>query len=155
MKTSKSALESFELKFSKKLKNCIFDHFWALHPIFHTHMPFSHIGNFGQPHALLIFKNGQIERIEIFFSEIKNMDHKLSNDVSNVFIRHLVQILSHFEIFSKHVILTRKRGGGLKKNVTILRNFWNLPKGFTQKLPNLVRPPLQNLKILTKGGGPD
>ena len=49
------------------------------------------------------------------FSEIKNMDHKLSNDVSNVFIRHVVQILSRFEIFSKHVILTRKRGGVLKK----------------------------------------
>ena len=96
--------------FPKNKKNCIFDHFWALHPIFHTHMPFSDIGNFGQPHALLIFKNGQIERIEKN-SDIKNMDHKLSNDVSNVFIQHLVQILSHFEIFSKHVILTRKRGG--------------------------------------------
>ena len=65
-------------------------------------------------------KMAKSRELEFFFSEIKNMDHKLSNDVSNVFWRPLVQILSHFEIFSKHVILTRKRRGGLKKkNVTI------------------------------------
>ena len=58
--------------------------------------------------------------LEIFSSEIKNMDHKFSNDVSNVFIWHVVQILSRFEIFSKHVILTRKRGGVLKKKRHII-----------------------------------
>ena len=66
-------------------------------------------------------KMAKSRELEIFSSEIKNMDHKLSNDVSNVFIRHVVQILSHFEIFSKHVILTRKRGDVKKKTL----QFWS------------------------------
>ena len=116
MKTPKSALESFELKFFKKLKNL---YFW----------PFlGPTSNFSYPHAVFAYwqfwpaacltdlqKWPNRENWKYFFSEIKNMDHKLSNDVSNVFRRHLVQILSHFKIFSKHVILTRKREGVIKK----------------------------------------
>ena len=119
MKTPKSALESFELKFSKKLKKLYFWPFLGTTPNFsYPHAVFGH-WEFWPAACLTDLQKWPNRENWNFFSEIKNMDHKLSNDVSNVFRRPLVQILSHFEIFSKHVILTRKMGGGhKKKNVT-------------------------------------